>query len=192
MAAASLQAGQQPTQSRMERPLSLQGVGEGTHTALWETRIPVAVPDGDGRASLHTFEAPTVGGTGSDLPALLGLRSMRAKQSVLEMGPGRERLSFPGPGGYEVTWSPGTIHLPLVVAPSGHYVIPCDSFGQVQPQSGGLAARTMALHTWAEGPPRDAAAADSSPDAAAAARDTAGGDAAGGSHPPPAGPALHQ
>ena len=35
---------------------------------------------------------------------------------------------FPGKGGYKIEWSPGTKLLPLETSPSGHLVIPCDSF----------------------------------------------------------------
>ena len=60
-----------------------------------------------------TLKPPTVEGTGSELPALLGLRSIRDKEGVLETAPGKERLTFPGPGGYTITWSPGTVVLQL-------------------------------------------------------------------------------
>ena len=88
-------------------------------------------------------------GTGDSLPALLGLRSMREKQAVLEMTPGKERLTFPGPGGYSITWSPGTQHIPLVCPPSGHLVIPCDDFDNLTTPSG-LPAPTTTFH--ARGP----------------------------------------
>ena len=40
-------------------------------------------------------------------------------------------MAMPGPGGYKIEWSPGTKLLPLVHAPSGHLVIPCDEFAKV-------------------------------------------------------------
>ena len=37
-------------------------------------------------------------------------------------------MAFPGKGGYKIEWSEGTKLLPLETSPSGHLVIPCDSF----------------------------------------------------------------
>ena len=87
-----------------------------------------------------------MGGTGEDLPALLGLRSMRAKNAVLEMTPGKECLSFPGEGGYTINWSPGTMHCKLEQAPSGHLIMPSGEFGRLASQSGGLPHRTTTFH----------------------------------------------
>ena len=44
---------------------------------------------------------------------------------------GKELLVFPGPGGYKIEWSPGTKLLPMVPAPSGHLVVPCDRFSEL-------------------------------------------------------------
>ncbi|CAE8636589.1 unnamed protein product [Polarella glacialis] len=144
-------AGHTPSQSPMTRPLQIQGVGNGVQSAKWQTELPIAVPNTDGTATLHRFETPTVEGSGEDLPALLGLRSIRSKQGVLETAEGKERLSFPGPGGYSIEWSPGTLHFDLEVAPSGHYVIPCDSFDLLPNTaaggSGGLPPASVVLHS---------------------------------------------
>ena len=37
-------------------------------------------------------------------------------------------MVFLGPGGYRIEWSAGTKILPLDSSPSGHLVIPCDTF----------------------------------------------------------------
>ena len=92
------------------------------------------------------MEAPIVGASGSDLPALLGLRSMRAKGAVLEMTPGKEYLTFPGPGGYKIDWSPGTLRFRLEQAPSGHLIIPCGAFNRLGKQEGGLPHRPTTFH----------------------------------------------
>ena len=68
----------------MARPLTVQGVGEGDQECQWEARIPIVVPVAEGRAAgLHHFEAPTVGGSGVDLPVLVGLKSMQRQGVVL-------------------------------------------------------------------------------------------------------------
>ena len=79
-----------------------------------------------------------IGGTGKAFPALLGLQSMSRQNNVLEMAPGHEYLTLPGPGGYNVTWSPGTVRYKLEKAPSGHLILPCDEFEKVTQEAGGL------------------------------------------------------
>lgn len=41
-------------------------------------------------------------------PAIWGLDSMQEKESVILLRKGKEMIAFPGPGGYEIKWSPGT------------------------------------------------------------------------------------
>ena len=95
---------------------------------------------------MHQFEAPTVEGEGSDLPALMGLKSISGKKGVIETEPGKERLSFPGPGGYKIEWSPGTRHFPLKSAPSGHLVVPLGDFSRINPSPGGVAEEVTVFH----------------------------------------------
>ena len=71
---------------------------------------------------------------------------MRAKNAVLEMTPGKECLSFPGPGGYTIDWSPGTMHCRLEQAPSGHLILPCGEFHKLIERAGGLAPRSTTFH----------------------------------------------
>ena len=137
-------AGHEVHQRKMAKPLAVQGVGNGVQTCRWEVELPIAVPDNNGAgATLHRFETPVAEGTGEDLPRILGLRSMRAKNGVLEMEPGKERLTFPGPGGYKIEWSPGTQHFPLEPAPSGHLIMPCGDFSKLQRSTGLPQASTM-------------------------------------------------
>ena len=139
MAQTALSAGYTPEQWKMATPLQIAGVGNGTQACNWETRLPICIADSEGNSeSVHHFETPTVEGAGEDLPALLGLKSISGKQGVLETAPGKERLSFPGPGGYEIQWSPGTEHFMLKSAPSGHLVIPLGKFENVSDQQGGI------------------------------------------------------
>ena len=71
---------------------------------------------------------------------------MQAKRSVIEVEKGKERLTFPGPGGYTIQWSPGTMHIPLESAPSGHLVIPLESLDKAKPHRGGLPADPNVFH----------------------------------------------
>ena len=133
-------------QELMRKPLEVQGVGRGTQSAKWMAKMPIAVLNKDGVAMPQIFEVPTLEGEdGADIPALLGLKSLRGKNAVMEMEPGKECLTFPGPGGYTIEWSPGTVQIPLEVAPSGHYVIPCDAYGKLPQKSGGLVEEKTVL-----------------------------------------------
>jgi hypothetical protein len=77
--------GYQPTQTKLDRPFVVQGVGSGTNDANWEIHLPIAVSDSDGSTLLHEYHAPTVGGAGKELPALLGLESTSRRNAILEM-----------------------------------------------------------------------------------------------------------
>ena len=147
----AIKAGHTPKAVKLAKPLEVQGVGKGTQSAIWNTQMPIAISNDMGKFIPQVFEVPTLEGEdGADVPALLGLRSMRGKSAVLEMAPGKECLTFPGEGGYKIEWSPGTQHYPLTVAPSGHYVIPCDSFHKLSKPSGGLVEEKTVLHAWLE------------------------------------------
>jgi hypothetical protein len=138
MAKKALNSGLKPNQVKLEQPVYVAGVGSGINSAEWEVRLPIAVDSHDVGTKIFEFRAPSVGGSGKDLPALLGLKSMTRHAAVLEMAEGSEYLTFPGPGGYQVEWSPGTRRYKLERATSGHLILPCDSFTQVAKSQGGL------------------------------------------------------
>ena len=72
---------------------------------------------------------------------------MQDKDAVLRLRKGKQMMAFPGPGGYKIEWSPGTKLLPLVPAPSGHLVIPCDNFEEVGKNSKEDAVTFMTDHS---------------------------------------------
>lgn len=153
MAEKAIKAGYKPGQTKMPRPLVVQGVGHGTQTAIWKAELPVAIQGNKGEAQHHTYSAPTLTGSGEHMPALLGLRSISENKGVLQTEKGKECLTFPGPGGYKIEWAPGAVHMKLENAPSGHLVVPCDDFASIPNTSGGLAPQGMHLHaTSDEGP----------------------------------------
>jgi len=148
LAQLAVDSGYQPRQWKMTEPLEVAGVGNGTHTAEWCLSIPIALEGEDGStATAHALETPVVEGAGDDIPGLLGLRSMRARRGVLEMTEGKEYLTFPGPGGYTITWSPGTVRLPLHTTPSGHLAVPIDSFGKVKLSAESVSELGLTFHT---------------------------------------------
>ena len=152
------QEGLDVSQQRLQRPMVIQGVGNGTQQCTWSTRLPIQVPsivDGKETSSRCHFEAPVVGGSGSELPALLGLKSLREKNAILILSADDEglRLVLPGPGGTTFEHSPGTVEHPLCVAPSGHLLLRCDLFedqGQPislrGPQTGFMATPVVPQH----------------------------------------------
>ena len=142
----AIEHGHHPKQNRMKQPVTVQGVGQGTNSANWEIQMPIAVRDSDGNTKLHEFRTPSVGEGGYELPALLGLESMSKNRAVLEMTDGQEYLTYPGPGGYKIEWSPGTRRYKLERAPSGHLILPCDAFSQLTVVAGGVRETTEQWH----------------------------------------------
>ena len=70
---------------------------------------------------------------------------MSARRAILEMEEGKEFLTFPGPGGYTLTDSPGSIRIPLVRAMSGHLMAPLDYYDKV-PKTTGVVEEKSVLH----------------------------------------------
>ena len=89
----------------MDTPLKISGVGDGVQECKWETTTPVAIPTEDGTAVPFDLQMPIVTGSGSHLPIIVGLKTVSAKNGVLEMGQGKEFLTFPGPGGYKLEFA---------------------------------------------------------------------------------------
>jgi hypothetical protein len=121
----------QTTYQRRQNRLLVNGVGSDAAYCDQKAEIPIAVKFQDMPATKESFLANVAKGCGADLPAILGAVSMQEKDSVLLLRPGKEMIVFPGPGGYKIEWSPGSRHLEMVQAPSGHLVIPCDRFADL-------------------------------------------------------------
>ena len=111
--------------------LNVNGVGSGSAPCDEEARLPIAVKFEDKAATMDEFKANIAKGSGVDLPAILGSQSMQDKDAVIPLRKGKEMIVFPGPGGYKIEWSPGSQLLPMVPSPSGHLVIPCDKYAEV-------------------------------------------------------------
>jgi hypothetical protein len=111
--------------------LHVNGVGSDAAYCDMQAIMPIAVKFEENEATQETFRANVAEGCGATLPAILGAGSMQEKDSVLILRQGKEMIAFPGPGGYKIEWSPGTRLLPMIAAPSGHLVIPCDRFAEL-------------------------------------------------------------
>ena len=109
----------------------VNGVGKGSTPCYEQATIPIAVQYDDQPATATEYRTNVAEAPGANLPAILGLKSMQDKDTVLILRRGQEILAMPGPGGYKIEWSPGTKLLPITSAPSGHLVIPCDKYDKV-------------------------------------------------------------
>ena len=111
----------------MNRPLPVEGVGKTAQIADQSACIPVSVIDVMGVESDATYTAPII--QDSMLPPLLGNRTLRKMQVIMDCGTGN--LIIPGPGGIEVKLSPGSKVYDLELTNSGHWVLPLHSRSQV-------------------------------------------------------------
>jgi hypothetical protein len=100
----------------MEKLMTLQGVGSGNSICNHKVVVPIKLASGQE----GTFSAPVI--TGSDIPALLGLRSLREKRCLIDVC--QRKLIQVGEGGYQLTLSPGSVCHELEIAPSGHLILP--------------------------------------------------------------------
>ena len=99
---------------------------------------------------MFDYEVPLIGrhhgqgsqtvsnGSGSQLPLIVGLKSFKTKNAVLELEDGKEMMTFPGPGGYQINWSPGTVRIPMEQAMSGHLMVACENYDLLPPNRGGI------------------------------------------------------
>ena len=85
----------------------------------------------------HHMRAPAVEGDGAGLPVLLVLKSMQANDGVVETGLAHKCFTFRGRGGYDITWSRGTMHFDLESAHSGHRCMVVDDFANLRKATGG-------------------------------------------------------
>ena len=135
-------------QTKLTKPITFQGIGEGAPKATWKVQLPVAVKTDDGRTQKMEFRTPVLeGGAAEETPLLYGLDSMEEKNGVLEMAPSGRYLTFPGPGGYKITWEPGAIRIPLEMTPSGHLAFTLDNFDTLPETTSGLKKEELILHT---------------------------------------------
>eukprot|EP00971_Amphidinium_carterae_P096998 1920242-Amphidinium_carterae.1 len=65
----------------------------------------------------------------SDVPALLGLRSLKVKRAVLDMG--ANVLWLPGEGDMMIDAPPNSLRLPLSETPSGHLMLPFSKYEEL-------------------------------------------------------------
>lgn len=110
----------QGSQWKATRALSVEGVGSGASTVDKEVTLPLCLMSG----SVAQYHSNVV--SSSELPGLLGLVSLERNSAVIDIG--HQRLIYPGPGGFEIKLSPGSVMMALEKAESGHLLLPCSEW----------------------------------------------------------------
>ena len=85
-------------------PLNVSGVGEDSQQAREAMTVDFQLMGQNDEVIQASYCAPVI--ENSNLPPLLGLKSLTAKRALLDMH--SRLLIFPGQGGVEVKCSPGT------------------------------------------------------------------------------------
>jgi hypothetical protein len=124
LASCAVEAGFRPQEQRMPKPLVVSGVGKHSQECHWETVLPIALPRADGQHSVNTYTSPVV--PNSQVPGLLGLRTMINKRAIVDTV--NRQLHLCGPGPVELTLPPGTESFKLEQSPSGHFLLPVSEF----------------------------------------------------------------
>ena len=124
----ALQHGLKPSQNKRTRPLSVMGVGNGSQTCTHECTLPIAMSRANDTTFTGSFTTPVV--ADSELPELLGFKTMRNDRAVLDMV--ALQLHVRGPSDISLTLPPGTKPFQLEISPSGHVVLPFTNFENIQ------------------------------------------------------------
>jgi hypothetical protein len=130
--ALAIAAGYKPTQKKLEAPIKVSGVGNGSQEVEWEITTPITITAADGdeeEAELGDYTAPII--PGSNVPGLWGLKSIRDKRGLLDTFSVPPRMYLIGPGDYELKLPPGSKTVMLEDAPSGHLLMPVSDFSKL-------------------------------------------------------------
>ena len=104
----------------LSKVLGVEGVGKQAQEVTHGVRVPIAL---DSCSDQTFYNSPVV--QDSFIPALLGLKSLEDKESVLDMRVSERKL-YCGP--VQIVPQPGCVVHQLVPAASGHLLLPCDNF----------------------------------------------------------------
>jgi hypothetical protein len=127
---------------KLERKESVEGVGPGSTQCENRATVPIALADG----SLGTYAASMI--ESSDVPALLGLRSLQQMGAVIDLQ--HDQLIMVGKGGFDMKLSPGSSVHRLERSSIGHLFLPASEWAVAQGK--GQAARRHVAFLEQEGP----------------------------------------
>ena len=145
MASISKRHSRIPNSSKREIPLQVSGVDGTGNPCVYDAQIPICVPTQPDGIIEGTFKTPAV--PGSDLPALIGLASLRNMKSIIDTRTNRMYLIGPGDFDRSQHVPPGTKMIQLKQAESGHLLMECDHFkaADVQNSLGGVDLKPMSF-----------------------------------------------
>jgi hypothetical protein len=101
--------------------------------------MPLAMVSSDGNAIPGSFTTPIIGN--SSLPGLLGLNSLTNQNAVLDLS--KMQLHMCGNSGCEITPGTGSHTFNLEISPSGHLILPCCEYEQLDSQTKPLRTEPM-------------------------------------------------
>ena len=109
----------------LDRPLSVEGVGQGSNNCTERAVVPIAMEDG----VTGTYSPAVV--PQSEIPALVGFDTLERRRVLLDCFNGKYYEI--GAGGYDIQLSPGSRLLHLHKAPTGHPMLPATQWDKVKP-----------------------------------------------------------
>ncbi len=121
-------AGQGCAWHKLQKTLSVEGVGKRANETSDGVTMPICLEDG----GAGTFASAVI--ADSELPALFGLSSISKMQGLIDTH--HKKIIFVGPGGYKLSLSPGSKVYPLYSAPTGHLMLPCQEWKKAKIKPG--------------------------------------------------------
>ena len=126
----------EPTSYRLDRPVVVGGVVNGSNVANFGVKCAIGVA-----GAQESFEAPVI--PNSPVPALLGIRSLKQRRALVDCFTGR--MYFIGAGGYKLNLSPGSRELKLEEAHSGHWILPCTDWPSASRSQSSARGRSLSM-----------------------------------------------
>ena len=133
------------SQKVMSTPVNVSGVGNGFKQAKHECVLPIACQSREGEFKGGTFTTPTV--QDSNLPGLIGLSALEKMRTVLDLTTGTIHFLGPGDHTIDAALPPGTSSFKLSKAPSGHLLLPCTYYQDIDAQAQKVDKDEMSLLT---------------------------------------------
>ena len=130
----------------MQKPRSVQGVGNGSQPAQYQATLTAGLQDTSGQYFEEKFVAPCLENSG--VPGLMGIQSLERNDALIRCKTGE--IWFLGSGGVRIEASPGSKHFQMRKARSGHWLLPISKFSS-QPKQSGITLTTAAATESAAG-----------------------------------------